>query len=44
MKQQIFLLVIITTIAFPALTSPAGIYFIRIDDTGNTLIKKVVKQ
>jgi hypothetical protein len=31
-------------IDFDLSTSPAGIYFIRIDDTGNILIKKVVKQ
>ena len=32
------------TIEFDLSSSPAGIYFIRIDDAGNKLIKKVVKQ
>ena len=32
------------TIEFDLSSSPAGIYFIRIDDEGNALIKKVVKQ
>jgi hypothetical protein len=31
-------------IDFDLSTSPAGVYFIRIDDAGNLLIKKVVKQ
>ena len=31
-------------IDFDLSTSPAGVYFIRIDDGGNLLIKKVVKQ
>jgi hypothetical protein len=32
------------TIDFDLSSSPGGIYFIRIDDGGNTIIKKVVKQ
>jgi hypothetical protein len=32
------------TINFDLSSSPGGVYFIRIDDGGNTIIKKVVKQ
>jgi hypothetical protein len=32
------------TINFDLSSSPGGIYFIRIDDGGNTILKKVVKQ
>lgn len=31
-------------VEFDLSASPAGIYFIRIDDTGNIILKKVVKQ
>lgn len=32
------------TVDFDLSSSPAGIYFIRIDDSGNIILKKVVKQ
>ena len=31
-------------VEFDLSTSPAGVYFIRIDDAGNIILKKVIKQ